>query len=257
MKEELSDKVYWHKYTSFYDMYLPKEAKNILEIGVLRGDSIRYWNDKYKNTNIYGLDIIDELEEWPKANNISYFKIDQSDAVLYNDLLKKLNVKHDIIIEDGSHDPLHQKISLIESLDFIQENGIYILEDIHTSHQNHSYYKARVKQLNENRFFFSKKEDLFLMPLQALLMLQHINENEIDINSIKEKLDFNLSIFSFDELVKINSKVKSINFYKRTVLPNYCYRCHGNNFNYITQKCNCGTVLMSETDSMSVILKFK
>lgn len=251
-----SDKIYWHKYVDFYKEFLPENTNNILEIGVFQGDSIRYWNDLYPNANIFGIDIIEEQNEWPKKSNITYYKLDQSNEYEYKKLLGCLDLKFDVLIEDGSHDPLHQKISLVESIDFMSEESIYILEDIHTSHHQHAYYQDRLDKLNKNRFFGSKKNNRYLMPLQALLLLQHVKENDIDINSINDKVDFTKSLFSFEELKSIYLRTKSIHFFKRNTLPNYCYSCKTNDFDYINQKCACGTDLMAEADSMTVVLKF-
>lgn len=251
-----SDKVYWHQYIDFYNLHLPNQAFNILEIGVFEGDSIRYWESLYPKANIFGIDIIEEQKKWPKSNNISYFQLDQSDVKAYNDLLNSIEVKFDIIIEDGSHDPLHQKVSLIESIDFMAHDSIFILEDIHTSHHNHPYYIERQKNNNKLKPFYKKKKEKYLMPLQALLAIQHLKKNKIDIDTLNSKIDFENSLFSFQELKKIYSNTKNIHFYKRTTLPSYCYSCKGNDFDYITQKCKCGIELMSETDSMTAILKF-
>lgn len=252
---QTSDKVYWHKYINFYENLLPVEAKNILEIGVFKGDSIRYWRDKYATANIYGLDIVDELAQWPKENNIKYFKADQSDIANYHTILKSIDQSIDILIEDGSHDPLHQKISLIESLDYLDAGSIYILEDIHTSHPNHNYYKTRAKKFQGSSLFRKKVDNIF-MPLQCLLLIEHLKSNGRTPKDIEASIDFKKSLFTFNEIETLFNKIKSINFYRRNILPDYCYACKTNNFDYINLRCNCGTQLYLDTDSMSVVLKF-
>lgn len=251
-----SDKEYWHKYVDFYEKFLPKSALNILEIGVFQGESIRYWRNKYADATIYGIDIIAPLPIWPKDDAINYFQLDQSDIKSYKNVLEKVGKKIDILIEDGSHDPLHQKISLMESIDYLNEGGIYILEDIHTSHKNHPYYKSRLSKFNSQLPFFKTKKLNLLMPLQCLLMLEHFKENGIDIESIKDNFDFESSLFNFDELNKLFTRIKTIKFYKRNVLPNFCYSCKTNDFNFINLKCNCGTDLYSECDSMTAVISF-
>lgn len=255
---QTSDKVYWHKYINFYENLLPSEAKNILEIGVFKGDSIRYWRDKYPGSNIFGLDIVDEIPAWPKDNNIKYFKADQSDIENYHSILKSIDKPIDILIEDGSHDPLHQKISLIESLDYLGDGSIYILEDIHTSHPNHFYYKSRAKKFQGSSFksLFSKKIDNVFMPLQCLLLIEHLKGNGRTPADIKANIDFKNSLFTYNEIELLFNKIKDIKFYSRNVLPDYCYSCKTNNFDFINLRCNCGSQLYLDTDSTSVVLKF-
>jgi hypothetical protein len=252
---ENSDKVYWHKYINFYEDLLPTEARTILEIGVFKGNSIRYWRDKYPNSIIYGLDIIDALPSWPKDEKIEYFKADQSDVAAFHLILKSIK-NIDILIEDGSHDPLHQKISLMESLEYLSKGSVYILEDIHTSHPNHSYYKNRVKKFNASKSFFSKKSSGIFMSLQCLLLIEHLKSNNKIPSDIKNKIDYKNSLFSYDEIETLFYKIQSIKFYRRNVLPDYCYSCKTNDFDYINLRCNCGTSLYLDQDSMSVVLKF-
>lgn len=257
---ETSDKVYWHKYINFYEDFLPNEAKNILEIGVFKGDSIRYWREKYPNSSIFGLDIVDEIDSWPKDSNIKYFKADQSDIATYHSILKSIEKPIDILIEDGSHDPLHQKISLIESLQYLTDGSIYILEDIHTSHPDHSYYKSRAKMFfglpAKSIFNNNKKIDNVFMPLQCLLLIEHLKSTNRTPSDIKDNINLKNSLFSYDEIEILFDKIKTIKFYRRNVLPDYCYSCKTNNFDYINLRCSCGTDLYLDPDSMSVVLKF-
>lgn len=254
--ENCSDKLFWHKYLGFYEEILPKTAQNILEIGVFKGESIKYWRSKYHNANIYGIDIIAPLPIWPRDDKINYFQLDQSNISAYQKVLEKIAKKIDIIIEDGSHDPLHQKISLMESIDSLKDGGIYILEDIHTSHKNHPYYKLRLNKFNSKRPFYKAKKINLLMPLQCLLMIEHFKENNINIEAMKNKFDFESSLFNFEELSKLHNNIKEIIFFKRNVLPNFCYSCKSNDFDFINLKCSCGTDLYSDSDSMTAVITF-
>jgi len=50
----------FHNYTEFYDKYFNLDRgniKNVLEIGVFRGNSLRMWKDYFFNAIIYGIDI--------------------------------------------------------------------------------------------------------------------------------------------------------------------------------------------------------
>ncbi|WGQ09423.1 class I SAM-dependent methyltransferase [Pedobacter gandavensis] len=252
----ISDKIFWHKYINFYEELLPKEAKNVLEIGVFKGDSIRYWRERYPSANIFGLDIVEEIPSWPKDNHIKYFQADQSDAAGYHSILKSIGSQIDILIEDGSHDPLHQKISLIESLPYLTAGAIYILEDIHTAHPHHSYYKTRVKQFQGSSFSFGKKPENVFMPLQCLLLIEHLKTNGRTPSEVKNTIDFKNSLFTYEEVELLFSKIKTLKFYRRNVLPDFCFSCNTNNFDFTNLRCSCGEDLYLQPDSMSVVLMF-
>ena len=252
-----SDKIFWHKFDSFYESRLPLDnVENILEIGVFKGDSIRYWREKYADSHIYGMDIIEENIFWPKDDRIKYFRIDQSDIVSYRQCLSEVSRIFDVVIEDGSHDPLHQKISLMETLPYLRNGSIYILEDIHTSHHDHPLFKSRLQKINESLGLFKKKNEDYYMTLQSLLHLEHFKRLNISKSDIEDSINFNKSLFTIEELKLLYDKVKKIEIFKRSILPDYCYSCYKNDFNYISLKCKCGADLYSSSDSMTAILYF-
>ena len=56
-----TDKNTTHSYIPLYEKLLSNKrltAKNVLEIGVNEGGSIKLWHDYFTNATIYGLDII-------------------------------------------------------------------------------------------------------------------------------------------------------------------------------------------------------
>ncbi len=251
-----SDKIYWHKYNEFYENLIPANAKNILEIGVFKGESIRYWRELYSEAKIYGLDIVPAMPEWPQDDRIRYFQADQSDAQKYREILLSIDQPIDLLIEDGSHDPLHQKISLLESIDFLAPGAIYILEDLHTSHPGHEYYKKRAKTFNKSVLkFFGRNGNIF-MPLQCLLLIDHLKTNQIALETVRNRINYAKSLFTFDEIEVLFKKIKKITFYRRSVLPDYCYSCKTNNFDFTNLKCACGADLYAEADSMTAVIKF-
>src|SRR6266487_3202135 len=209
--ENISDKVYWHQFDEFYFNNIKIDPKNILEIGVAKGNSIRLLRDKYPCATIFGFDIIEQQNSWPVDDNIFYHRIDQGDIASFRGLMGRINKKFDLIIEDGSHDPLHQKTSLIECLEFINEGGIYVLEDLHTSHIRHNLYIQRgIKNFPKKKrwFNFSKKSKDFYNyfgPLHCLLLLDfHIRKNLDVINS--ERVGFDTSLFSLSEIESLLNK---------------------------------------------------
>ena len=131
-----SDKVYWHNYINFYEgFFAGKSFSNIVEIGVLNGNSMRWLLERFPEARIYGADIVPLQENWPRDPRICYVQMDQGDAAQVRKLFSL--AAFDLIIEDGSHRPDHQITALVEGIRSLNNGGIYILEDIHTSHPRH------------------------------------------------------------------------------------------------------------------------
>lgn len=127
-----------HSFTEFYDDILKdkrNEQLNILEIGVWNGSSINMWSEYFPNSNVYGIDIdINRSNGKIINNNAQVFLCDGTNEEQINNFLNKIgNPKFDIIIDDGSHQFNHQMKSLLIFMNHLTDNGIYILEDLHTS----------------------------------------------------------------------------------------------------------------------------
>lgn len=126
----------FHNYLYLYNEYF-KDIKNlnlnILEIGVLNGDSLKILSEYFQNSNIIGLDIQDKSHI--KIKNCTTIIGDQSDRVSLNKIFE--NKQFDIIIDDGSHIMNHQQISFGVLFKKLAPGGLYIIEDLHTSLPNY------------------------------------------------------------------------------------------------------------------------
>lgn len=121
-----------HGFTQFYDSILNKHKnniKNILEIGILNGASLFSWNDYFQKARIYGIDL---KEKNIKNDNIITFKGRQEDTIFLTNVLQKTGTL-DLIIDDGSHYMDHQQISFGYLFKYVNPDGFYIIEDLHTS----------------------------------------------------------------------------------------------------------------------------
>jgi hypothetical protein len=272
-----SDKQYWHRFLPLYEKELAKvkEVRKILEFGVFKGDSIRWLKNKYPNANIFGGDILPVQNEWPSGPRIEYIRVDQGDVIEIKSLFQQVGNEIDLLIEDGSHFPEHQKNCLIQGLENISSGGIYILEDLHTSHPEHPYYKntlfkflskekASMLKLLKIIFFGSKiynfllekltRNEKFIGCLHLLLSFEHLKK-------IGKDLDDNLllqlsskSLFTSKEVELIFNKIESIKIYKRSTLPHKCYICGSSNYNMHLLKCTCGADIYSNSDSMAAVI---
>ena len=106
--------------------YLVLFKLNILEIGVLFGNSLKLWNDFFTKSTIYGVenfsqdnghdyysykpvnpnDVINDLKKYERVNLLVF------DCEDVNEIEKKLTgLEFDIIIDDGSHNVSQQKLN--------------------------------------------------------------------------------------------------------------------------------------------------
>lgn len=114
-----------HIYSKILPKY-EKKAKKVLEIGVLNGESIRYWRDYFKVAEIYAIDInrCNAIENQERVNHIV------SDA--YSDNIVGLfkNESLDIIIDDGPH-YIESFIYLIQNyIKKLKKGGTMVIENI-------------------------------------------------------------------------------------------------------------------------------
>jgi len=123
-----------HRYTpAYHEMFKDRreKVKNVLEIGVNYGCSLRMWRDYFPKAEIYGLDSNQSCLF--ADDRIMCFAGDQNNPY---DLLKLMDAvgnetKFDLIVDDGSHEPRHQIFSAAFFVRCLAKDGIYVVEDIY------------------------------------------------------------------------------------------------------------------------------
>ena len=123
-------------YLDIYDRLLKDwRGRNIrfLEIGVYKGGSLRMWRDFFgPNAELTFLDI-DPACKTLAIEGTTVEIGDQTDT----DFLAKIVEKYgpfDIIVDDGGHKMDQQKTSFRSLWPHLNNNGLYIVEDTHTSY---------------------------------------------------------------------------------------------------------------------------
>lgn len=119
-----------HNYNQTYDRILPpyrETATAVLEIGVLRGCSLRAWHDYFQNAEILGID--NDLNSLVREGRIRCFLCDTTERDKFI-LLSKTLPALDIIIDDGGHVPVEQFFAIAALWPRLKKGGIYIVEDI-------------------------------------------------------------------------------------------------------------------------------
>jgi len=126
----------WFHYLEIYEAHFSKfrdTPVNILEIGIDNGGSLQMWKDYFgKNCKIYGIDILEKCKEY-EDDQINIIIGSQEDRNFWK-TVKDTCPKFDIIIDDGGHTMNQQVITYEEMFPFLNDNGVYLCEDVHTSY---------------------------------------------------------------------------------------------------------------------------
>jgi Methyltransferase domain len=126
----------WIHYFPIYTRHLaPYTGRpvSVLEIGVYRGGSMRMWSRFFgPHARLLGVDI-DPVAVTCAGGRYEVVIADQGDP----DAMRKLAEEHgpfDVIIDDGGHSMIQQITSIETLFPMLNEGGVYLVEDCHTSY---------------------------------------------------------------------------------------------------------------------------
>ena len=178
---------YSHVYSILFDG-IRNENLNVLEIGIgtmvsgarssmkhympddyLPGASHRAWRDYFKNSNIYGMDV--QADTQFTEDRIVTYLCDSTNENSVKNVMLDLNIKFDIIIDDGWHYDEAQKKTLVNFLPYLKDGGIYVIEDIYPGSNLTSVGPHEIKNLigNYEHYFVGLKNN------QCVIRKKHIN----------------------------------------------------------------------------------
>jgi hypothetical protein len=135
-----------HNYTPFYEQHLPKNPKKLLEIGVLKGSSIKMWREYFPDTIIHALDLFEE-NPIPDIPGVVFHKGNQLD---YKILEQLRNEDFDVIVEDCSHNSRDQMMTFFGLFNGKQ----YYIEDIHCADEE--FYRQGLPLPLTAKFIFDQ-----------------------------------------------------------------------------------------------------
>ena len=171
---------YTHGYIPIYEPFFneKKDSKDILEIGIFTGGSLRLWAKKFKNAQVYGIDVADCSEV--DSDRIKTFIADQSNRDQLKSVMEKINAEIDVIIDDGGHTMKQQQTSFGFLFKYLKSGGVYIIEDLHTSNMLDRDYVTKNDSITSLDMLEKFKES-------GIITSNHISQEEIDYlnNNIK------------------------------------------------------------------------
>ena len=135
-------KMYSIKWSNYFDIYetlfSPYTGKQItfVEVGVLNGGSLLMWRNYFgPKARIIGIDNNPKCKNLEKLGDFEIIIGDQSNPEFWK-LLKNQNIQIDILLDDGGHTNKQQIVSVYNSLDLMNDDGLIVVEDTHASYMS-------------------------------------------------------------------------------------------------------------------------
>ena len=131
-RQSLKCDTYFQVYEEMFNKYVGKKI-TFVEVGVLQGGSLFMWREYFgKDSRIIGIDLHPNAKELEKHGFEIYIG-SQSDKNFWRNFYTKVG-KIDILLDDGGHVNDQQIVTLSESVNNINDDGIIMTEDVHTSY---------------------------------------------------------------------------------------------------------------------------
>ena len=222
-------KNYFQIYENLFSKFRNKNI-TFVEIGVLSGGSLFMWRKYFGNkAKIIGIEFNPKAKKFEKYGfNIEIG--DQSDDHFWKNFFKKYG-KVDVILDDGGHTNFQQIKTSVNCVPFIKDNGILVVEDVHTSYMKNrfnnpsknsfiNFSEKMIDDINSRfpglkQFKYSLKKYVYSISHYESIVAFHINRRLCKTNSpiYNNKLDLK----SYDFTAKLSEKrilYKIKNFFK-------------------------------------------
>jgi 23S rRNA U2552 (ribose-2'-O)-methylase RlmE/FtsJ len=210
----------WEKYFDTYER-LFKNYKNkkiiFVEIGIQNGGSLDIWSEYFSNdSTIIGIDINPECKKFER-DNIKIFIGNQSDENFWIDFFNKVG-KVDIILDDGGHTNLDQITTLVNCFKNINDQGLFVTEDTHTSY---------IKDYNSEKFNFSLNKHIYSVQFFESIVAFEIDKKKCCLNNLLSNSgqDSKINDLTWEgneiKIKKIKNFLKNIPFLRFNKLTNF------------------------------------
>jgi len=126
----------WHHYIPLYDRYFSPwrgKAVRFLEIGVNKGSSLQMWRRYFGDAAvIFGIDINPSCAQYDgQAGQVRIGS--QTDVAFLDSVVEEMG-GIDIVLDDGSHQMAHVRATLAALFPKLANEGLYMIEDLHTAY---------------------------------------------------------------------------------------------------------------------------
>lgn len=126
----------WAHYFDIYHRHFARfrgTACTVVEIGIYHGGSLEMWRDYFgPKARLIGVDI-EERARALAAPGTDILIGDQEDPAFLQQIIDHAGTI-DIVIDDGGHTMAQQITTLLQLYPAVQANGVFLVEDLHTSY---------------------------------------------------------------------------------------------------------------------------
>src|SRR6056300_140523 len=244
---------YFNVYEKIFQSYKGKKI-TFVEVGVSTGGSLQMWRKYFgENARIIGVELNPEAKKL-EADGFEIFIGNQSDPIFWKKFYEAVG-KIDILLDDGGHKNIQQISTVHNSLPFINNNGLVVVEDTHASYlsefKNPSYFSfinycnKIIESIHRRCTALNKKTNIYSNKIFSVNFYESITVLNIDsekcfssspiinkdnwgaatdqrdneyFNKTKEYIQQNLSFF---DKFKILKKIKRKLFYKNFIFDLY------------------------------------
>jgi Methyltransferase domain len=127
------------KLNSYFPIYEEVFSKFIgmpitfVEVGVFGGGSLFMWREYFgPQARIIGIDVDPAALHW-RQHGFEIFIGDQGKPEFWEQFFASVG-RIDVLLDDGGHGNIEQVTTLHAALDYINDGGVLLIEDVHTSY---------------------------------------------------------------------------------------------------------------------------
>ena len=174
-----------HGYDAFYEkLFKENRTKNlnIMEFGIHHGDSLAALSSYFPNANIVGVDKNPFSTNY-KSKKIRTLHCDVSSEKNLESLSNYLNKDYDYIIDDASHNPIHQKLTLFSMFQNLKSGGIFVIEELNFFQSENNKDDPNQNFLRNLLIDVSKKSETILKSKYNDKIMDFIDDvQDVEIN---------------------------------------------------------------------------
>ena len=174
-----------HGYDAFYEkLFKENRTKNlnIMEFGIHHGDSLAALSSYFPNANIVGVDKNPFSTNY-KSKRIRTLHCDVSSEKNLASLSNYLNKDYDYIIDDASHNPIHQKLTLFSMFQNLKSGGIFVIEELNFFQSENNKDDPNQNFLRNLLIDVSKKSETILKSKYNDKIMDFIDDvQDVEIN---------------------------------------------------------------------------
>jgi cephalosporin hydroxylase len=126
----------WHHYLACYDRHFSRfrgKPVRVLEIGIDHGGSLQLWKTYFgEQAHVFGIDTREECRAAAEDRIVPLIG-SQSDVAFLRRTFDQMGGL-DVVIDDGCHIGAQQIVAFETLYPLMSEDGVYLLEDIHTNY---------------------------------------------------------------------------------------------------------------------------